>query len=207
MVVPKVIAVDPGHGYACASKGMLPGAIGATNFPASNPPPGFLKEDELTMAIALEFKRLASPTYKVVLTKSSVNDCPEFVERGETAIDAEADVFVSVHINKRNDKWGVEIPFGNGTSGIYNSSRPMAAKTLASLMAANVSACLGVNNRGAMVDNGLAVLKSTVTPGMIAVLVEAARLSGSDEERLHAASSATRVATGIKAALDAYFGN
>ncbi len=202
--VPKIIAIDPGHGYACASKNMLPGAIGVTNFPASDPPPGNLKEDELTMAIALEFRRLASPKYTVVLTKNSVEDCPKFEERGETAIDAKADVFVSVHINARN--FIPSNPVGNGTSVIYNYKRPFA-KTLADLMAVKVSASLGVNNRGAMVDNGLAVLKDTVTPKMTAVLVEAGRLSGDDEKKLHTAGSATKVAAGIKAALDTYFGN
>lgn len=204
---PKIIAIDPGHGFTCAAKGMPPGAIGVTDFPPSNPPPGWLQEDDLTMAIAREFQRLASSKYTVVLTKNSAIPCPTYEERGEVAIGAEADVFVSIHINKRNTKFGIEIPFGNGTSAIYNSSRPVAAKNLAGLMAAKVSASLGVNNRGAMVDDGLAVLKKTVTPKMIAVLVEAARLSGGDEEKLHAAGSATKVAAGIKAALDAYFGN
>jgi len=199
----KVIAIDPGHGFTCASKGMPPGAIGVTDFPPGDPPPGGLQEDELTMAIAREFQRLASSKYTVVLTKNSANTCPEFVERGKTAIKFKADVFVSVHINRRNP---IPFnPFANGTSAVYNSKKP-AAKRLADLMAANVSASLGVNNRGAMVDDGLAVLKKTVTP-MNAVLVEAARLSGSDEEKLHAAGSATKVAAGIKAALDAYFGN
>lgn len=200
---PKVIAIDPGHGLTCAALGMPPGAIGVTDFPVSNPPPGSLKEDELTMAVAIEFKRLASSKYTVVLTKNSANTCPEYRERGKVAIKAKADVFVSVHINRRNP---IPFnPFANGTSAVYNSSRP-AAKTLADLMAASVSTSLGVNNRGAKVDDGLAVLKEKVTP-MTAVLIEAARLSGSDEEKLHSAGSATKVAEGIKAALDAYFGN
>ncbi len=201
---PKIIAIDPGHGYACASKSMLPGAIGATDFPANDPPPGYLKEDELTMAIALEFKRLAASKYTVVLTKDSVDDCPTFEKRGEAAIDAKAHAFVSIHINARN--FIPSSPFGNGTSVLWNYKRP-AAKTLADLMAVKVSASLAVNNRGAMEDNGIAVLKDTVTPKMIAVLVEAGRLSGDDEKKLHAAGSATKLAAGIKAALDAYFGN
>lgn len=200
----KIIAIDPGHGFKCAALGMPPGAIGVTDFPNSDPPPGWLREDELTMAIAREFQRLASSKYTVVLTKNSANICPTYKKRGETAKDFKADVFVSVHINARN--FIPFNPFANGTSVIYNSSRPAEAKTLANLMAANVSASLGVNNRGAMVDDGLAVLKETVTP-MTAVLVESARLSGSDEEKLHAAGSATKVAAGIKAALDAFFGN
>jgi N-acetylmuramoyl-L-alanine amidase len=141
----------------------------------------------------------------VVLTKNSANTCPTYEERGQVAIEAKADVFISVHINRANP---IPLnPFGNGTSAVYNSSRPAAAKTLADLMAVKVSASLGVNNRGAKVDNGLAVLKKKVTPEMTTVLVEAARLSGSDEEKLHAAGSATKVAAGIKAALDAFFGS
>lgn len=201
----KIVAIDPGHGFLCVSKGMPPGAIGVTDFPPSNPPPGWLQEDELTMAIAREFQRMASSKYTVVLTKNSANTCPKYEERGGTAIDAKADVFVSVHINRRNPI--PSNPFANGTSAVYNSSRPAAAKNLAELMAASVSASLGVNNRGAMVDDRLAVLKKAVTPKMTAVLVEAARLSGSDEEKLHAGDSATKVAAGIKAALDAFFGN
>ena len=201
----KIVAIDPGHGFACASKGMPPGAIGVTDFPPSNPPPGWLLEDDLTMAIAREFQRLASGKYTVVLTKNSATPCPEYRERGQVAIKAKANAFISIHINRRNPIPGN--PFANGTSAIYNSDRPAAAKTLADLMAANVSASLGVNNRGAIVDDGLALLKDTVTPKMIAVLVEAARLSGSDEEKLHAPGAATKVATGIKAALDAFFGN
>ena len=201
----KIIAIDPGHGFTCALKGMPPGAIGVTDFPTSDPPPGWLREDELTMAIAREFQRLASSKYMVVLTKNSANTCPEYKERGETAIDAKADVFVPIHINRRNP---IPLnPFANGTSTVCNSSRPAAAKTLAGLMAASISASLGVNNRGAKVDDGLAVLKKSVTPKMTAVLVEAARLSGSDEKTLHAAGSATKVAAGIKAALDAFFKN
>lgn len=201
----KIIAIDPGHGFTCAAPGLPPGTIGVTDFPASDPPPGRLKEDELTMAIAREFQRLASSKYTVVLTKTSATTCPEYEKRGKVAIRAEADVFVSIHINQRNP---IPFnPFANGTSAIYNSSRPAAARTLAELMASSVSASLGVNNRGTKVDDKLAVLKNTVTPKMTAVLIEAARLSGSDEEKLYAADSATKVAAGIKAALDAYFGN
>ena len=69
-----------------------------------------------------------------------------------------------------------------------------------------VSSSLGVNNRGVMVDDELAVLKPTVTD-MNAVLVEAARLSGTDETKLHTSGSVARIAAGIKAALDESLGN
>ena len=75
------------------------------------------------------------------------------------------------------------------------------------LMAGNVSSSLGVNNRGVKVDDEIAVLKPTVTNTDIAVLVEAARLSGDDEKKLHAPGSTTRIASGIKSALDKQLGN
>ena len=200
----KVVVIDPGHGFECSLTDMPLGAIGTTDFPRSDPPPGLLREDDLTMAIAREFQRLASSKYTVVLTKNSANTCPTYKDRGKTAMDLKADVFVSVHINRANPI--PYNPFANGTSAVYNSSRP-GAKALANLMAASVSASLGVNNRGAKVDDGLAVLKHTVTPKMIPVLVEAARLSGSDEKTLHSISSAAKVASGIKAALDSFFAN
>lgn len=64
---------------------------------------------------------------------------------------------------------------------------------------------MGVNNRGSFVRDNLAVLKPQVTP-TTAVLLEVARLSGTDEKILHAPSSAARAATGIKTALDAFLG-
>lgn len=74
-------------------------------------------------------------------------------------------------------------------------------------MARTVSSSLGVNNRGVMVDDEVAVLKKTVTEMKIAVLVESARLSGTDETKLHTSGSVARIAAGIKAALDESLGN
>ncbi|MEO7391868.1 MAG: N-acetylmuramoyl-L-alanine amidase [Ramlibacter sp.] len=199
----KVVVVDPGHGFSCPAKGMAIGAIGATDFASNDPPAGRLREDDLTMAIAREVQRLASSKYEVVLTKTSANACPDFIDRGQTAKRASANVFVSIHVDKPNS-----IPFdllGNGSLGIYNSQKP-ESKALAELMAGAVSLNLQVNSRGSKIDDTLAVLKPSVTP-MPAVIIESARLSGDDEKKLHAAGSATRIATGIKAALDTFLGN
>lgn len=200
----KVVAIDPGHGLNCPAEGMLVGAIGNTDFPASNPPAGRLKEDVLTVAIALEVQRtLPATAYKVVLTKKDVNSCPTFLDRGRMANNANAKAFVSIHINRPNPLPGGF--FGNGTSVLYHSSKP-ASKGLAEAMATSVSSHLGVNNRGAMIADGIAVLKPSVT-SMNAVLLEAARLSGDDELKLHRPESPARIAAGIKAALDTFLGN
>lgn len=199
----KTVVIDPGHGLACAAIGQAVGAVGVTDFPSNDPPPGKLREDYLTMAIALELERILSASqYKVIMTKRDVNACPSFKDRGRTANQNKADVFVSIHINKQNTIMGFEVPFANGTSVLYHPSR-LDSKVLADQMAGSVSSNLGVNNRGSFTKDDIAVLKPRVTE-MTAVLVEAARLSGTDEKILHTSGSAAKVATGIKAALDAF---
>jgi N-acetylmuramoyl-L-alanine amidase len=118
-----------------------------------------------------------------------------------------AKVFVSIHINRAlvTPVTNLPLPAAHGTSVYYNVEKSDSFN-LAESMARNVSSSLGVNNRGVMVDDELAVLKKTITE-MNAVLVESARLSGTDEIKLHASGSATRIATAIKAALDESLGN
>lgn len=205
---PKVVAIDPGHGFNCAANGMVVGATGVTDFPANDPPAGRLREDELAMAIAREVQRiLPTSKYKVVLTKRDANECPAYWERGRVANIEKAKAFVSVHINRALvvPVLSVPLPITHGTSVLYNIAKS-GSFNLAESMARNVSFNLGVNNRGVMVDDELAVLKPKVT-AMNAVLVEAARLSGDDETKLHTTDSASRIATGIKAALDESMGN
>lgn len=96
------------------------------------------------------------------------------------------------------------MPYANGTSVLYGSQNERA-KGLADRMAGAVASSLGVNNRGSSVRDDLAVLKPHVTP-TTAVLLEAARLSGSDEKILHARSAADKAANGIKTALDEFLG-
>jgi N-acetylmuramoyl-L-alanine amidase len=161
-----------------------------------------LQEDALAWAVAKEVQRqLPVSKYKVVLTKSSANACPGYRERGRWAIQERAKAFISIHMNAPNVMLGVEIPFANGTSVIYNSGSPGAVK-LAEALARSVSSSLGINNRGVKVNNGLTVLQPDVTP-VNAVLLEAARLSGRDELILHERDSAARIAAAIKATLDA----
>ena len=201
----KVVVLDPGHGLTCALIHQNVGAVGVTDFPTSNPPAGKLREDYLTVAIALETEKLLAQKYKVVLTKRDVNSCPSLKERGRIANNANAKAFVSIHINAPNTIVGVPNPFGNGTSALYNSAKPLAQK-LADQMSQAVSVNLGTNNRGPKIDDTIAVLKPTVT-NMTAVLIEIARLSGSDEQILHAAGSTTKAAAGIQSAVQSYLNN
>ena len=201
---PKPVAIDPGHGFECPSKGMPVGAVGVTDF--TTPPTGRLREDDLNMSIALEVKRqMPSTKYRVVLTKQSTNACPTYLDRGRIANNANAKAFVSIHINAPNVVVGIDNPFANGTSVLYNVNKS-GSFNLADEMARAVSANLGLNNRGAKVDEEIAVLKPTVTR-MNAVLLEAGRLSGRDEQILHSAGAASRIAAGVKSALEWFLPN
>jgi N-acetylmuramoyl-L-alanine amidase len=203
---PIPVVIDPGHGFSCPAKGMAIGAVGVTDFPTSDPPAGRSREDELTMAISLEVKRQLPPTkYRVVLTKASVNTCPTFIQRGFFAAYTSAKAFVSVHINAPNLILGsIPSPIANGTSVFYNRGKS-GSFNLAEALARSVSASLGVNNRGVFVNDDLEVLKRT--GDVAAVLLETARLSGSDEVILHSSASVARAAAGIRAAIELSVGN
>jgi N-acetylmuramoyl-L-alanine amidase len=190
---PKVVALDPGHGFTCPSRGMKLGTEGVTSFPVSNPPVGRLKEDNLTVAFALEAEKALGPKFRVVLTKRTVDACPSFLERGRIANNANAKIFVSIHANAPAL---AIVP--HGTSTFYN--RDKASFNLAFSLSERVAQALGLNNRGPQVDEEIAVLKPTVT-NMDAVLLEAGRLSGRDEEILHSGEAPKRVAEGIRAAV------
>jgi len=198
---PIVVALDPGHGSTCEVNGMLIGTVGLTNF--QSPPFGYLYENDLTVEFARETQRVLPTTkYKVVLTKNDVHSCPSYVDRGRVANNENARAFISIHVNAPN-KYGPSFPLGNGTSTLYHPQRP-EAQTLAIELADRVSSSLGVNNRGALPSDKHAVLKPTVTD-MPAVILETARVSGTDEVALHAHGASTRVANGIRQALDNYF--
>jgi N-acetylmuramoyl-L-alanine amidase len=139
--------------------------------------------------------------------KLSVNSCPTLRERGQIANNENAKLFVAIHINAPLQVLGIPVPgpFGSGTSALYNSSKP-SSKSLADALSAAVAQNLGVNNREAAVRDDLAVLKPTVTR-MPAVLLEAARLSGSDEKALHASGFATKIASGMQPPIQAFVGN
>jgi len=188
----KIVALDPGHGLDCPLINQDSGSVGASG----------LREDDLTVAIALAVQQaLPSSKYKVVMTKTDVQSCPSLLERGRIANNANANVFVSIHINKPSSYGNIDL----GTSTLYHPARAMAAGPLADRMASTVSSSLGTNNRGSFPRDNVAVLKPTVTK-MNSVLLETARLSGSDEQVLRATTTPTRTAAGVKSALDWYFG-
>lgn len=199
------VVIDPGHGSDCPAANMLSGALGKTDFPASNPPAGRLSEDTLTVAIAQEVHRIfSSSDVEVILTKKDVKSCPSFKDRARKANDSKAKLLLSVHIDAANPTILLDmIPSRNGSLALYHRDTP-AAKPLADKTAAEVSSRLGLNNRGSAIDaRGLAIL----SPNLVrppAAIIEVGRLSGTDEQVLHSPAAVPAAAAGIKSAIESF---
>jgi len=194
------VTIDPGHGSNCGAVHQAVGAVGDTDYPASSPPAGKLKEDNLTVAVALQLNsRLQNQGFDVHLTKSDPVSCPTLLERGAIANKARSNIFVSIHYNApRFNFFGI----GSGTIALYNSTKS-SSKTLADLSAPAVSSAVGVSNRGTEARDDLAVLKPTVSR-MTAVLIEVARLSAPDEDIVHNPASIGHAASGINSGINAF---
>ena len=196
------VTLDPGHGTDCAAVSQLVGSVGSKVYPATSPPAGPLKEDELTVNVATLLQPLlAADSFTVNMTKTAVAACPTFLERTKIANDARSNLFVSVHFDAPATGI-VGLLKSPGSLGIYNSAKSSAA-TLAQLVATNTAATLGVSNRGVKVDNSLAVLKTT-SSRMTSIIIEVARLSAPDDDIVHASGATARAAAGIRAGISAF---
>ena len=99
-----IVALDPGHG------GNDPGAIG-----------GNLRESDLTWKIASRVKEIldATPGITGVLTKSQYEDLDSREERARRAVENNADLLVSFHINSNassNSMSGAEVYITHSTA-------------------------------------------------------------------------------------------
>src|SRR5262249_51097564 len=178
------------------------GAIGLTVYPVSDPPPGALHEDNLTVAIALAARaELIKRNYTVTMTKADTVSCPKFLERGAIANKAKSNIYVSIHINAPNNACKI-FGIGCGSLGIWNSAKA-DSETLAQRLVDQVSSAIGVKNRGTKTDDSLAVLKAT-TSRMTAALIEVARLSPPDENILHKPATRSKAGAAIFTGIDKF---
>lgn len=200
----KTIVIDAGHGFNCAAIGLPVGAKGDINYPASNPPPGFLFEDVLTAQVTINLvPMLIQAGYTALATKADSNSCPTYLERGAIANKARANAFVSVHFNKVASLGCSLFNYCSGSQGLYNQVKSDAA-TLAQFLATGASGSLGIPNAGTEDRPELALLKPSVVKATSAI-IEVARLNQPDEDIVHATSGPQRAAAGIKQGIDAFF--
>ncbi|WP_110953840.1 N-acetylmuramoyl-L-alanine amidase [Anaerosinus massiliensis] len=184
----KIIAIDPGHG------GSDSGAVG----------PDRSKEKDITFEIGLELKQmLEGAGAKVIMTRSADMDVAyanasakeELQARADIANRANADVFVSIHLDA----------FVNaqvkGTSSYYYP-KTNGDERLAKFVREGVISQLGTVDRSTRTCN-FYVVKHTKMP---ATLVEVAFISNPEEGKfLQTAAGVKKAATGIFRGLDRYF--
>ncbi|MDI3548307.1 MAG: N-acetylmuramoyl-L-alanine amidase [Halanaerobiales bacterium] len=153
-----VIVIDPGHG------GFDPGAVG----------PSGLYEKDVNLDIALRVDDLLQRAgYNVLLTR----DDDRFIslkERVTRANEAEARLFVSIHINASSEA------YSEGTETFLAPEKAANSTLLATLLQEELVKSLKRVDRGVKKEN-LYVIKYTTMP---AALVEVAFISNPHEETL-----------------------
>lgn len=176
----RVIAVDPGHPPA--------GTVGPTRF----------REPEATLAIGEQLQRLLEARGARVVMLRSTMDAVALGARPIAARRADADAFVSIHLNAFAD--GAN-PFaaarGSGTFFFHPQSEPLARAVQQGLVRH-----LGLRDEGVFFNN-LAVVRATWFP---AVLAEGAWLVMPEQEAaLRTREFQAAYAMGIVDGLEAYF--
>ena len=186
----KIIAIDPGHG------GSDPGAIGPTG----------LTEKETTLAIGLKLKKLLEAEgATVVMTRNTDVDVAhanasakeELQARVDVANKADADVFVSIHMDS----------FVNGSVGgtsTYVYPKTTGDLRLGSFIRKGLVSQLSTDDRNTRNCN-FYVVKFTKMP---ATLAEVAFISNNTEEKmLKSSAGLDKAARGLLLGLQNYFSN
>lgn len=173
------IAVDPGHP-----------PIGATG-------PTGLWEPTVTLPVGMRLKTLLEERgARVVMTRTNA-DPVALAERPIIARRANANAFVSIHLNAYPDGINPFVAPGTGTYFFRTQSEPLARAVQRGMVAQMGLPDLGVNY------NNLAVVRSTWYP---AVLCEGAFLMMPDQEfALRTPEFQERYARGIADGLESYF--
>lgn len=174
----RVVVIDAGHG------GIAPGAVS-----------GDIYEKNLTLAIVHQikdlFEKAGDSKIGVYYTRLDDSD-PALSDRVNLANYADADLFVSVHINS------VKGTSGEGVEVMYNELAAESAfdtKDLAQLLLDKEVEALGAKNRGLVAGHKIYIIRSASMP---AALVEVGFMNNPTElAKLVDASYQKQAATGI----------
>lgn len=187
----KKIVIDAGHG------GCDVGAIGPTG----------VTEKSITLRIAQEVQRLlteagAQPIMtrnrdtEVSPKKVKATDVEELQARCDVANKANADIFVSIHM----DSFTNSTP--SGTTGYYYGKGTKAAMKLARDVSGAVTSALSTSDRGVKSCN-FYVVKHTTMP---AILLEVAFISNEREEKMmNSEAGIKKAAAGIVKGIRQFF--
>lgn len=188
----KKICIDPGHG------GSDVGAIGPTG----------VTEKSITFKVSQQVqKMLAEEGAQVIMTrtkdvevsskKANATDIEELQARCDVANKADADIFVSLHM----DSYSNSTP--SGTTGYYYEGGNVLSQKMAKNISDSIVNTLGTNNRGIKPCH-FYVVKHTDMP---ATLIEIAFISNDKEEKLMSSDTGVKkAATAIVDGLKKFFG-
>ncbi len=180
----KLIVIDAGHGGSDAGANR--------DYDGSR-----LNEKDLTLSMAIKTRDiLKSKGYNVQLTRES-DTYPTLTARAQFANDANAAIFVSIHINsaENTEAYGTEVYY----SSINNAlDYGVKSSTLAKALLDNLIANLGSRNRGVKSANHLVTRTSLMPASLVEIGFisneEEAKKMMSDEYQQKAASA---IASGI----------
>lgn len=156
-----IICLDAGHSYA-SDTGGDPGAVN-----------GSYNESEAALSIVNRIGcKLAVLGHTVVYTRTGGRAKMALSERTNTSNKANADVFISIHLNAADNK------SAHGVETLRYSKVGTITKALASTIQASLVNATGFRDRGVKERDDLYVLKHTDAP---AVLVEVGFISNDEE--------------------------
>lgn len=187
---PLLVVIDPGHG------GRDPGAVSPTDQK--------VYEKNIVLSVALMVRdRLEAEGIPVKMTRETDEELSptvnaDLLSRAQIANEADATLFVSIHLNSYDLKQnggsavnGMEIYYYQGTRMTYDH---FDAKKLAETLAKDINAVNGMPV-GDPLSRGLSVLRNTQMP---AALVEIGYITNvSDREKLMDDDFLQQTATGI----------
>src|SRR5699024_4133828 len=174
----KVVYLDAGHG------GSDPGASGNS-----------LKEKTLTLDIAKRAKKLLESKGYIVIMSRTSDKYVSLSERTNEANKANADIFVSIHINSGGGT-GIE------TYKMDNGPKPKESDILAQQLQNELIKQTKANNRGVK-DKNLHVNRESKMPSS---LVELGFIDNkTDAEKLKSSSFKKKLANGIVNGISSYF--
>ncbi|MDD3653666.1 MAG: N-acetylmuramoyl-L-alanine amidase [Desulfotomaculaceae bacterium] len=184
----KIIAIDAGHG------GSETGAMGK----------GGTREKEVNLDIAKRVARLLEAKgAKVVMTRSS-DSYVGLYERTDKANNANADVFISIHMNANENRsyGGTSTYIYSGYGSARENARIQESSRLAHYVQAELLRSLNLRDAGVREAN-FAVLRTSDMP---AILAEVAFISNAAEEKLMGTDSfRNKAAEAIVRGIGIYF--
>lgn len=206
----KIVCLDPGHS-AKMSGGTEPIGPGASTRKAKDAvgTRGVVSgtyEYQFTLTLAKRLQTLLEKKgYEVILTRKDSKHAISCKERAMVANDADADIFVRLHVDASasGSARGASALYPSSANP-YNGKLSKKCKKLSKCILNNMCEEAGTHNRGLFVRNDLSGSNWAAMP---VTLIEVGFMTNATEDRLlNKASYQKKLAKGIVSGIDEYFG-